>query len=117
MSSRCAPALHYKVSGIGRFRLPTARARIKSWQADPGGTPPAPPSSRRRFRWAARLAHGSPPGADGHGLLPHPHVELLHVPEGRAGLIMHQRTARVQAECAAGVEEGAAPRTGLLVPL
>src|ERR1035437_1151205 len=23
MSSRCAPALHYKVSGIGRFRLPT----------------------------------------------------------------------------------------------
>src|SRR5450756_2396370 len=22
MSSRCAPALHYKVSGIGRFRLP-----------------------------------------------------------------------------------------------
>ena len=23
MSSRCAPALHYKVSGIGRKRLPT----------------------------------------------------------------------------------------------
>jgi len=23
MSSRCAPALHYKVSGIGRSRLPT----------------------------------------------------------------------------------------------
>src|ERR1035437_2552746 len=26
MSSRCAPALHYKVSGIGRFRLPTPNA-------------------------------------------------------------------------------------------
>ena len=26
MSSRCAPALHYKVSGIGRFRLPIPSA-------------------------------------------------------------------------------------------
>ena len=27
MSSRCAPALHYKVSGIGRFRLSTGSRR------------------------------------------------------------------------------------------
>ena len=28
MSSRCAPALHYKVSGIGRFRLPRNRPKM-----------------------------------------------------------------------------------------
>src|ERR1035437_2785123 len=42
MSSRCAPALHYKVSGIGRFRLPTID-RARGWQAGYPLGPPAPP--------------------------------------------------------------------------
>ena len=33
MSSRCAPALHYKVSGIGRKRLPHVRS-VGPWFFD-----------------------------------------------------------------------------------
>ena len=42
MSSRCAPALHYKVSGIGRFRLPIPDSS-RGWQAKA----PAPRPLRR----------------------------------------------------------------------
>src|ERR1035437_8591623 len=51
MSSRCAPALHYKVSGIGRFRLSTLDP-AGGWQAKA----PAPPR-RRLFGLTASQIH------------------------------------------------------------
>ena len=54
MSSRCAPALHYKVSGIGRKRLPH-HAR-KALCTKVGQTlSSVNPAAARRTRWQAPL--------------------------------------------------------------
>src|ERR1035437_4874854 len=66
MSSRCAPALHYKVSGIGRFRLPASQIEEKLGR--PKGLPHFHffrPGSLRKLISSptspgSRLGHGTP---------------------------------------------------------